>query len=304
MTKLPTPSTSHLSALLNTTIYEPAEDSYLFLDTLSSPTERAFLRSHFPHPSPTPLVTELGTGSGVIIAFLTAHARDIFGRPILSLGVDVNLDACSGTQQTVAEAVRAASATDATTATTAPPTGTYLASTCADLTSALRPGEIDVLVFNPPYVPSETLPALPWSPTPTSVQTAGGTTTIGDTLSRAQLAHAKFERESHLLSLTYAGGADGMETTNRLLKALPGVLSERGVAYVLFCAQNRPGEVVWRIRDWRGGSSEDEDGDGGVQGRWMAEVVGETGGKGGWERLCVVRIWRQASGGRGGKGGG
>jgi release factor glutamine methyltransferase len=69
-----------------------------------------------------------------------------------------------------------------------------------------------------------------------------------------------------------------METTERLLESLPGTLSERGVAYVLLCAGNRPEEVKERIRAWEGG--------------WKAETVGTSGRQAGWERLCILRIWR------------
>jgi release factor glutamine methyltransferase len=274
--KLPTPSTSHLSAKLNTTIYEPAEDSYLLLDTLSSPTETAFLQKHFPLASPTPLALEVGSGSGVVIAFLTAHANTILQRPILSLGVDVNWEACLGTRETVSQACEAIHGPSSNG--TAASTGTYLSSLCADLTTPLLPHSVDILIFNPPYVPSETLPVIPTSPSPTTT----ATTQPPKPPTPAQLAQLKFEHESHLLSLTYAGGIDGMEITNRLLNSLPETLSERGVAYVLFCAQNRPAEVMGRIREW--------------DGNWWADVVGETGGKGGWERLVVVRIWRRREG--------
>ena len=65
---LPTPDTSHVSY---DQIYEPAEDSYLLLDTLSSASETTFLRSHF-RTGPAPLVVEVGTGSGVVLAFVVA----------------------------------------------------------------------------------------------------------------------------------------------------------------------------------------------------------------------------------------
>lgn len=305
MLKLPTPSTAHLAPKLNTTIYEPAEDSYLLLDTLSSASETTFLRHRFPRHAPAPLALEVGTGSGVVIAFLTAHAHAILHRPILSLGIDVNLEACVGTQQTVDVAVSASVSASqngqslSRTGTTPPgtgTTGTYLSSLCSDLTAALLPHSIDILMFNPPYVPSESLPALPSAPIPSpSLSLPPATAT--PSLTKAQLAQSRFERESHLLSLTYAGGAAGMETTERLLAQLPEVLSARGVAYVLLCAQNRPAEVVERLRRgeyWAGGGGGGGGGDeeGERERQWRAEVVGETGGKGGWERLVVVRIWR------------
>jgi release factor glutamine methyltransferase len=88
---------------------------------------------------------------------------------------------------------------------------------------------------------------------------------------------AKFDNDSYFLSLTYAGGADGMETTDRLLDAIPGVLSTHGVAYVLLCKQNNPDVVKERIRGWGG---------------WQAESVGSSGMQAGWEKLVIVRIWR------------
>ncbi|KAK1833797.1 methyltransferase domain-containing protein [Podospora conica] len=245
---LPTPDTSHVPY---SRVYEPAEDSFLLLDTLSSPSESAFLTTRFAPPSPPPLVVELGPGSGVVLAFLTAHALPIFGtRAPLTLGVDVNRFACAATAATARKAV-----------TTSPSTAaSFLGAVQGDLASPLRAGAVDVLVFNPPYVPTEELPA---PPAPASAGVTGGATT--------------FDEDSHLLALSYAGGRDGMETTERVLAGLAGTLAARGVAYVLLCAGNRPEEVKARMR-----------GEG-----WRAETVGTSGRTAGWERLQVVRIWRE-----------
>ncbi|KAL4940822.1 hypothetical protein BDV06DRAFT_223695 [Aspergillus oleicola] len=272
---LPTPDTSHVSF---DTIYEPSEDSYLFLDTLSSTSESAWLKDRFSTQpqSPSPLILEVGSGSGVVIGFLTANSHLILGRTdVLSLSTDVNATACIATKETVRKAVdeRQTSTQDEkeTEALGKGPKSTMLSAVTADLTTPLRPGTIDILLFNPPYVPTEDLPAMP-STYDTNIDTSS--------LSRS----AKFERDSYYLSLTYAGGYDGMETTDRLLEAIPGVLDpERGVAYVLLCAQNRPKEVKERIRGWEGG------------GKWRAETVGNSGVQAGWEKLVIVRIWREGS---------
>lgn len=254
---LPTPSTSHVSY---DTIYEPAEDSFLFLDTLSSPSETAWLHSRFdakPMCS-TPLLVELGPGSGVIIAFLTAHTRTIFGREILSLSVDVNPQACRATRTTVQKTVDEVKTTTPNTG-----TGTYLSSLTGDLTTPLRSGQVDILVFNPPYVPTDSVPGFP------SAVPASGKVT--------------FEESSHLLSLSYAGGADGMEVTNRVLREIPTILSQRGVAYVLFCRGNKPEEVKACINGWEAHE----------KWSWRAETVGTSGKTAGWEKLEIVRIWRE-----------
>ncbi|GAB1194922.1 hypothetical protein APSETT444_004174 [Aspergillus pseudonomiae] len=270
---LPTPCTSHVSF---DTIYEPSEDSYLFLDTLASPSESAWLTQRFnttpsspDQSTASPLVVELGTGSGVVLGFVAANSQVIFGRrDILPLGIDVNRNACIATRETANKAIKERQTDNESEEPNGQKT-VYLSSVMADLGSALRPGSVDVLLFNPPYVPSEELPRLP-AVTEQDVDEAG--------MSRS----AKFERDSYFLSLTYAGGRDGMETTDRLLEEIPGLLTPgRGVAYVLFCAQNRPQEVKERIRAW---------GDG-----WQAETVGNSGQQAGWEKLVIVRIWKETA---------
>jgi release factor glutamine methyltransferase len=257
---LPTPSTSHVSY---DTIYEPAEDSYLFLDTLSSSSETTWLHSRFSSsqpPAPAPFLAELGPGSGVIIAFLTAHARTIFGTEILSLGVDVNPHACLATRTTAETALTEENRSGAGGA-----GSVYLSSLTGDLTTPLRPGEVDILVFNPPYVPTDSVPTFPATQ---AGHGSGGKVT--------------FEESSHLLSLSYAGGTDGMEVTNRLLAQIPDILSQRGVAYVLFCRGNKPEEVKTCIRTWAATE----------EWNWCAETVGTSGKRAGWEKLEIVRIWR------------
>lgn len=250
---LPTPSTSHVNY---SHIYEPAEDSYLLLDTLASASETTFLRDRFPGRTAIPLVVEVGTGSGVVLAFAAANAQHIFGRSdVAALGLDVNSFACAATATTVKGALATEEVNSGC---------VFLDAVTGDLTSSLRDGEVDVLIFNPPYVPTESLPANPEA----------------DASGEELKASARFERDSHLLSLSYAGGADGMETTKRLLDQLPSILSTRGVAYILLCAQNKPETVSAQINTkWKRG--------------WTAEKVADSGKKAGWEKLCVLRIWRK-----------
>ncbi|KAK4540870.1 hypothetical protein LTR36_008812 [Oleoguttula mirabilis] len=250
---LPTPSTSHVNY---NRVYEPAEDSYLLLDTLSASSETTFLHARFPPITSSPLVLEVGTGSGVVLAFLAANAQRIFGRSdVATIGTDVNDFACKATRDTVNLAITESDDDHAS---------LFCGTINGDLASALKPQIIDVLVFNPPYVPTESLP---------------NGTNHHDFADRDDFASDEaFERDSHLLALSYAGGIDGIETTNRLLEQLPEALSERGVAYILLCAQNRPEAVKERIRSWPAG--------------WSAVTVGSSGKQAGWERLSILRIWR------------
>jgi release factor glutamine methyltransferase len=187
-----------------------------------------------------------------VLSFLHAHTEKILGRSdILTAGVDVNRFACKATQETirVAELQQRIQALSH---------GFYLGSILGDLASFFKTEKIDLLIFNPPYVPTPDLPRLPNE----EITTA---TTYDD--------------DSHLLSLSYAGGMDGMEVTNRLLQSLPEILNRtRGCAYVLLCAQNKPENVKEWIKSW--GSA------------WEVETAGATGTRGGWEKLQILRIWR------------
>ncbi|KAH7364614.1 hypothetical protein BKA65DRAFT_142102 [Rhexocercosporidium sp. MPI-PUGE-AT-0058] len=261
---LPTPSTSHV---VFERVYEPAEDSYLLLDTLSCEAEKGFLHDRF-HDTPpggtqdrssslvpSPLVVEVGTGSGVVISFVHAHAETIFGRTdVLTMGVDVNRFACKATEQTIDVAQKNQARLGSS-------HGLFLGNVLGDLTLALRAEQVDILIFNPPYVPTSELPHIPTE--------LGSQTT-------------SYDDDSHLLSLSYAGGLDGMETTNRLLDSLDSVLCRpRGCAYVLLSAQNQPELVKQGIREWGKG--------------WVVETVGSSGKKAGWEKLQILRIWRTAT---------
>ena len=236
---LKTSDTSHVSY---ERVYEPSEDSFLLPDTLV--LEAAHLTSRFRHASP--LVVEVGCGSGVVLAFVAMHATTIFGkRDVLTMGIDVNEFACKATEMTVKRNVGTMHKS-------------FLGCVKGDLACAIRNHTVDVLIFNPPYVPSETLPTISANP---------------------QRTQDEFETRNALSALATDGGELGMQVTNRLLDLLPLLLSRpNGVAYVLLCAQNRPDEVKSRLRAWGEG--------------WSVETVGKSGSKGGWERLQIIRVAR------------
>lgn len=253
---LPTPDTSHVPY---ERVYEPSEDSFLLLDTLSSAPERRFLRQAL--LGAAPLVVEVGTGSGVVVAFVHAHARDVLGSSaVLTAGVDVNAFACRATVATVRKAQQRAPG----------PHAAYLGACVADLASPWRDRCVDVLIFNPPYVPTPGLPSPPDGFSHDVVAPQG--------LGARQQTPPSFDDDSYLLALSYAGGAHGMETTDRLIDSLPRVLSPRGCAYILLCAQNRPDDVKRRILAFGP--------------EWRALTVGSSGKTAGWEKLQVVRVWR------------
>lgn len=192
-------------------VYEPAEDSFLFLDLF----EQLHDAGHFARTSSTAsrqpgelrVVVELGAGSGVVSTFIAAN-RIIPNA--FHIATDINATALETTRNTFAHNCGAGAPAEA-------PFDVLRAS----LTDAFRPHEIDVLLFNPPYVPSEEIPPVP------SVQD---------------------DASDSWLDLALVGGHDGMLVTGQVLASLNSVLAPQGEAYILFCARNNHPQVVQRFR--------------------------------------------------------
>ncbi|CAR25140.1 S-adenosylmethionine-dependent methyltransferase [Lachancea thermotolerans CBS 6340] len=198
---LPTP---HVSCDYDK-VYEPSEDSFLILDALEK--EQAFLRTYF-RSKPT-VVCEVGCGSGIVTTFMMQN--DIPNEHAIYLPTDVNPWAMDSM-------VESASLNNCCTK--------MLSPIRTNLTSSIRPREIDFLVFNPPYVPAESVPYMPLD-------------------SEAN--------EGDWLDLALLGGDDGMAITWKLLDSLDKIMAPGGIAYILFCARNHPEKVVKTMstRGWK-----------------------------------------------------
>jgi release factor glutamine methyltransferase len=185
---LPTPS---LGAIDFDKVYEPAEDTYLFLDALEADAE--FLKKAKPS-----LCVEIGSGSGLVMTFLAK----ILGPSAASfIGIDINPDANLGTVATglannvIIDPIR----------------------TC--LTDGLRlNGKVDVLLFNPPYVPTKEIP----------------------TNDQRKIANANAEQ---LLECSWSGGPDGRFWIDILMPRIAGLLSPSGCFIMILVKENRPDEI-------------------------------------------------------------
>ena len=182
---------------------------------------------------------------------------------------DLNPHACRATRETITKELARKDGEGKETAEQLDVgTGLFLGVSNADLEGPWNRGIVDVLVFNPPYVPTPELPAKPaklTDPATSKMETPG--------------LKPSFEEEEYFLGLAYAGGYEGMEVTNRVIEKLGDVLSPRGCAYIVLCAQNHPEQVKERIRD--------------MGPEWRAETVGSSGKKAGWEKLQIMRAWRE-----------
>lgn len=169
-------------------VYEPAEDSFALVDALAANVQ-AWRRC------PPRLCLEVGCGSGYVICSLALLLRDL-GAATQLLATDINPRAAAATAETLA-AHQARSGVDIV---------------LTDLASALLPslaGLVDVLVFNPPYVP-----------TPDEEVERGG------------------------IAAAWAGGARGRRVTDRLLPLVPTLLSPRGEMFLVAVHENDPPELM------------------------------------------------------------
>ncbi|KAI0359040.1 putative methylase [Trametes cingulata] len=179
---IPTPDLSHLKGEDYKHIYEPAEDTFILLDALEEDAD--VLRKTRPL-----ICLEVGSGSGCVSAFVGT----ILGPSTsLYLTTDINPYACKSTRATGRQ--------------NGVPIEPVLASLTGPLRARLRHA-VDVLLFNPPYVPTDTDEA-------------------DDAQNQANIAGA------------WAGGRDGMEVTDILLEQVEGLLSPKGRFYLVAVKQN------------------------------------------------------------------
>ncbi|KAI3427433.1 hypothetical protein D9Q98_010348 [Chlorella vulgaris] len=168
-------------------VYEPAEDSFALVDALVAHQQT------WQH-SPPRLCLEVGSGSGYVITSLGLLLQQL-GMAVQLLATDINQQAAAATAATLAAH------------------GVWRADVVlCDLASALLPaieGLVDVLVFNPPYVP-----------TPDDEVASGG------------------------LAAAWAGGARGRRVIDRLLPLVPRLLSARGEMFMVAVHENDPAELM------------------------------------------------------------
>ncbi|XP_074035730.1 hemK methyltransferase 2 [Leptinotarsa decemlineata] len=161
-------------------VYEPSEDTFLLLDALECDTQ--FLLDLKPR-----LVVEIGSGSGVVISALS----QIFHTSCMYFATDINPQCCLATQNTCIL------------------NDSNVECTRMDLLVGFREHMFDVIIFNPPYVVTQTVEL------------------YGSGLNRA-----------------WAGGLRGRVIIDRLVNELPKLLSKNGVCYMVLLKENEPDEIV------------------------------------------------------------
>ncbi|CAN0253608.1 unnamed protein product [Pylaiella littoralis] len=208
--KMSLPSLDHFNFREYEHFYEPAEDTYLLIDALQADAD--VLRDSV-RPS---LCLEIGPGSGLVTAALCAMLRE--GReedegrekplqpplpPLqpLFMAADIN-------PQAAAACARTAKANKVE----------PFEAVCCDLAICMRDRlrrRVDVLLFNPPYVP-----------TPPE------------------------EVGSKDIAAAWAGGERGREVIDRFLPEVKELLSPNGCFYMVAVDDNDPTEIISIMRDY------------------------------------------------------
>ncbi|KAK3010290.1 hypothetical protein RJ639_010795 [Escallonia herrerae] len=172
-------------------VYEPCDDSFALVDALLA--DRTNLLAH--HPT---LCMEVGCGSGYVITTL-ALILELEANGAYYIATDINPHAVRVTRQTLeAHGVQA-----------------ELINT--DIASGLEKRLerlVDVMVVNPPYVP-----------------------TPEEEVGRVGIASA------------WAGGDNGRSVIDKILPVADKLLSDRGWLYMVFLSANNPSQICIQMRE-------------------------------------------------------
>lgn len=172
-------------------VYEPCDDSFALVDALLA--DRTNLLEHKPS-----MCIEVGCGSGYVITSLALMLKEEVP-DVYYLATDMNPHAVKVTQETLE-----AHGVDAELINT-------------DIVSGLEKRLerlVDVMVVNPPYVP-----------------------TPEDEVGQAGITSA------------WAGGEDGRVVIDRILPVADAVLSERGWLYLVTLTANNPSQICLKMRE-------------------------------------------------------
>lgn len=166
-----------------TEVYEPSEDSFLFLDALESELE--YIKNMEPK-----IIAEIGSGSGIVITALA----NILKNNCVYFATDINRQACLATSHT------------------AELNNCNIECLNMNLLDYFMDEIFDIILFNPPYVVTESE-----------------------------------ELSGNSLNRSWAGGKDGREITDLVLGDLNRMLAKNGVCYMVILKENNPLEIETRM---------------------------------------------------------
>lgn len=183
-----TPNTSHITFDDFKYVYEPAEDTFFLIDVIESEL------SHIRNRNPT-VCLEIGSGSGIVITALSKSLQS----SAVCFGIDINEHACRISKQTALH------------------NSTKVEVIKSDLLGSFMRKSIDILLFNPPYVVTES--------------------------EEIHNRNCGVEFNDNIIK-SWAGGLNGRQIMDKVFVELDNVLAINGVAYVLVIKDNKPDEII------------------------------------------------------------
>ncbi len=188
-------------------VYEPSEDTFLLLDALELDLPE------LSHKKPL-ICVEIGPGSGIVISAVAKHLNQSSAH----FAIDINPHACRVTKRT------------------SQVNHVNIDVLNMDLLTCFKKNSIDLLIFNPPYVP-----------TYSSNQNVPEKHKFYDV--DAEAIYQKTDDEKMLIKSWAGGGDDGCEVMNRILHNLNNILAPNGVFYLLVIKDNNPEKIKGNLRE-------------------------------------------------------
>lgn len=173
-------------------IIKPSDDTFLLCDALFN--DRDELVNIISSDNNDGIVLEIGTGSGCVLTFMAMMMKDANVNNVKCIGIDINNKAVDMAMKTAASNC------------------VNVEVTCNDFADDYMNrynGLIDILIFNPPYVPTD-----------------------------------DDELGSEGIEAAWAGGTDGRVVIDRFMPLVARLLSPRGRFYLVVVEENKPKQII------------------------------------------------------------
>lgn len=168
-------------------VYEPCDDSFAMVDSLE--LDISFLKEMDPS-----ICIEIGSGSGYVLTFLGIALQNVGVKGPLLIGTDINPFSVKTSLLTAKNHNLRAD---------------FVQTSFVDCMYPRLQEKVDVIIFNPPYVPTPS----------EEVQVPG-------------------------ISAAWAGGNKGREVIDGFLPKVPQLLKQGGVFYLLTISENDPKGII------------------------------------------------------------
>jgi release factor glutamine methyltransferase len=195
---VPDPDLSHIHSKYYQRVYEPGDDTFLLMTALDQTLRLGEFQGFV-------FILEIGPGTGIV----SSHANNLIkslGIQVFSFAVELNPVAAEICKLTLDQNRNL---------------GDVVIGNLSDCLIERLAHKVDVLIFNPPYVPSP-------------VEEIG----------------PQFQRSNSdsLISAAWAGGDRGRQVIDQFIPCVERLLSPNGVLYLVLILENDPDEIISTLK--------------------------------------------------------